>query len=122
MFKQLAAAALLLTIIASTLRGVVIVCEYYANKPAFSRFCENKAKPALECNGKCQLAKKLQEDDTTPRSDFSALPRFETPSSRSFFAELEPPPPANATVFGFMQTDGEPADFATIIFHPPASV
>jgi len=34
--------------------------EYYTNTAAFAKNCENKAKPTLHCNGKCQMMKKMQ--------------------------------------------------------------
>jgi hypothetical protein len=47
-----------------------IVVDYYLNTSAYSKNCENKAKPILKCNGKCQLAKKIlqkqKQDEQTP--------------------------------------------------------
>ena len=38
-----------------------IVVDYYLNTAAYAKFCENKAKPVLKCNGQCQMAKKILE-------------------------------------------------------------
>lgn len=35
--------------------------DYYLNTSAYSKNCENKAKPILKCKGKCQMSKKLLE-------------------------------------------------------------
>ena len=35
----------------------------YLNTAVFAKNCENKAKPALHCNGKCQMMKKMQETE-----------------------------------------------------------
>lgn len=122
MFKQITAVFLFLALLASTSRGLVIVSGYYANQAAFARFCENKAKPILKCNGKCQLAKKLQEGDQTPSREINALPWFDTISSRSFFGELQCPAAILVAAFTGRVTDGTPVDFARSIFHPPAMV
>lgn len=41
-----------------------IYAEFYLNREYIAEnFCENKEKPELQCNGKCQLMKSLQEDE-----------------------------------------------------------
>ena len=122
MFKQLAAAALLLAVMARTLRGVVIVCEYYANQAVFARYCENKAKPVLKCNGKCQLARKLQKEEKAPMPELNASPRFDILSSRSFFGQLQAPPAPATHAFGIPVSEGDPIKFTRSIFHPPSFV
>jgi hypothetical protein len=32
--------------------------DYLLNRASFVKNCENKARPALHCNGKCQMMKK----------------------------------------------------------------
>lgn len=41
----------------------MFLLSYYANTKAYAEFCINKAKPGLHCNGKCQLAKKIQQEE-----------------------------------------------------------
>jgi len=40
-----------------------IVFGFYANRSFYAGICENKARLILHCNGKCQLAKKLQQEE-----------------------------------------------------------
>ncbi len=41
-----------------------IYAEFYLNQEYIAEnLCENKEKPELQCNGKCQLMKSLQEDE-----------------------------------------------------------
>lgn len=53
--------------------------EYQVNKDYIARdLCENKSRPMLHCNGKCQLNKKLaadneQNNNTTPNHNNTGL-------------------------------------------------
>ena len=38
-----------------------LVADYYLNTSQYLKNCVNKAKPVLKCSGKCQLAKKIQQ-------------------------------------------------------------
>lgn len=37
--------------------------DYFANTTAYAKNCVNKAKPKLHCNGKCQMMKKIQQEE-----------------------------------------------------------
>lgn len=37
--------------------------DYFTNTGAYAKNCENKARPAMHCNGKCQMMKKLKQED-----------------------------------------------------------
>src|SRR5882757_2102159 len=63
MWKQLTAAFLLLAFTASSFCRTVIVLDYYANTAAYTKACINKAKLAMHCNGKCQMMKKLEQEE-----------------------------------------------------------
>ena len=60
MFKQLTAFFLLIAFVCQTFSSGWVMVEYYTNTAAFAKNCENKSKPILHCNGKCQMMKKLQ--------------------------------------------------------------
>ena len=40
-----------------------IIADYYANTADYAKNCINKLIPAMHCNGKCQMMKKLQEQE-----------------------------------------------------------
>lgn len=73
MVKQLSAAFLLLAFMVQVLSSPFIVFDYYVNTDAYAVNCENKARPELQCNGKCQMAKELkkqeEKDQQHPGSD-----------------------------------------------------
>lgn len=54
---------LLLAFFTSTFSRLFVVADYYVNTERYYKNCENKAKPQLKCNGKCQMTKKVQEEE-----------------------------------------------------------
>lgn len=63
MLKQLVTFILLISFATQTFNKVFIVIDYNINTSSFAAHCENKAKPILKCNGKCQMMKALKEED-----------------------------------------------------------
>ena len=63
MLRKIAAIILLFAFAAQAFNGAAIVVGYYTNSAAFAKNCENKARPTLHCNGKCQMMKKLNEQE-----------------------------------------------------------
>ena len=61
--KQLTAAILLLAFMASSFCRTVIVLDYFANTTAYAKACINKTKLNMHCNGKCQMMKKLEQEE-----------------------------------------------------------
>jgi hypothetical protein len=47
---------------AQTFSKGLIVANYFTNTQAYSKNCINKAKPKMNCNGKCQMMKKLKQE------------------------------------------------------------
>ena len=62
MIKQLITFILLMSFAAQTFNKVFIVVDYYVNTSSFAAHCENKAKPLMKCNGKCQMMKELKKE------------------------------------------------------------
>ena len=77
-----------------TLGPEVLVLNYQLNKAAITaRYCVNKARPQLRCNGKCHLAQQLRKAEggdkkapttTLAKARFEVLPTvaFELPALR----------------------------------------
>lgn len=69
MLKQITVCILLLAFTASSFCRAVIVMDYYANSTVYAKQCENKARPKMHCNGKCQMMKKLQQQEKQEQGD-----------------------------------------------------
>jgi hypothetical protein len=63
MFRQIIPLLLLMAFAVSTFNRYVIVLDYYTNTAAFADNCENKDLPEMDCHGKCQMMKKLNEEE-----------------------------------------------------------
>jgi len=63
MYRQFAAILFLTAFLLQVFQQNVLVLDYTFNTAAFAKACENKPRPVMHCNGKCQLMKKLQEEE-----------------------------------------------------------
>lgn len=122
--RQLLTFFLLISFLAQTFSQGFIVAGYYINTGEFAKNCENKDKPKLHCNGKCQLMKKIkqqekkeQQQDPLRKISYKNI----VISSRSFFATI--------LVMGFnskitysLLNITNTVDRSSGIFHPPQAV
>lgn len=53
----------LVLLIPQTFNKCWILVDYYLNAKAYIKTCENKSRPMLHCNGKCQMMKKMQQQE-----------------------------------------------------------
>src|SRR5687768_4805973 len=120
MVKQLTACILLVAFMAHTFNRAVIVFDYYTNTAAFAKNCENKARPQLHCKGKCQMMKKLQQEEKKDQSnpERKMENKNEVIAERSFYTALV----CNAEVIISQYPSfniGTPIDMSGDFFHPP---
>lgn len=113
---------ILTAFLAQTFSKTFVVMDYYANTAAFAQNCENKARPAMHCNGKCQMMKKLkqQEKKDAENAERKAGPKIEVISSKAFFASVTSTT-STARQFFFARNNNEVRDRAVAIFHPPGA-
>ena len=121
MFKQVAAIVLLFAFTTQTFsRGLVLV-NYYTNTAAFVKNCENKVKPKMHCNGKCQMMKKMQQEEKQDQqnSERKTVNKMDVLSSRSFFT-------SSATALSVLFSRAAPVEqkypltnISYAFFHPP---
>ncbi|MDP4265064.1 MAG: hypothetical protein Q8941_21225 [Bacteroidota bacterium] len=121
--KQLLTLFLLVSFLAQTFGQAFIFADYYIHKAAFAKNCENKDKPKLKCNGKCQIVKKLKEQEKKeqPNSAQKSAYKNITISSKSFFAAIGAAIVSSPVFYPGMNS-AIPVDRTSGIFHPPKSV
>ncbi|MGG9964774.1 hypothetical protein [Ferruginibacter sp. SUN106] len=121
MFKQIAAIFLIIAFTAQTFSGGFVMLNYYSNTAAFAKNCENKARPKMHCNGKCQMMKKLQQEEKQDQQnpERKSDNKIEVLSSKSFFY-------STTTIFSVIAFKAVPVekdypikDIAYSFFHPP---
>src|SRR5215213_8628353 len=103
----------------------LLVIEYNMNKDFISqKLCINKAKPKLHCNGRCQMMKRLAEEEkqnsSNTNNNTSRIKIQESVFSNEIVQLLVPLPLSSAISY-----NEEPPVFvysvpASSIFHPPA--
>ena len=121
MFKQIAAIFLITAFMAQTFSGGLVMLNYYTNTGVFAKNCENKARPKMHCNGKCQMMKKLkqQEKQDQQNSEKKSDIKIQVLSSKSFYC-------SSVEAFAIAVFKATPieknypvTDISYSFFHPP---
>lgn len=122
MFRQLLSILFILAFAVQTFQQNLIVGSYYINNAVYAKNCENKAKPSLACKGKCQMMKKLQEEEQkqAPAPGMKAEQKGETFSSLVYTTVIRIPETDINRCFNFAFTIGTPANISLSIFRPPS--
>lgn len=107
---------------AQTFNRAFLVADYYINTESFAKDCENKAVVELKCKGKCQLMKKLAEEEKKDQRmpDRKLENKNEVISSKSFYAKAPAPVDVAKQSFAVLQPCLLPRGVNGDIFHPPA--
>ena len=104
--------------------AAVVNCWFYANRSYVTqKYCVNKDRPTLKCNGKCYLNKQLKKaeekgDSDTPKQTkkWEEISACKVPAihyTLNFPAEIHLPKPVYTDVYYF--------DFNDSVFHPPTA-
>jgi hypothetical protein len=121
--KKIAALFLLMAFSAQAFSQVIVILNFYIHQSSIAATqCENRYRPMLHCNGKCQLAKKLkqQEKKEQQNPELKLENKNEIFSSRSFFMiRVQIPTCYLAAYPDFSET--KPIDRSLPIFHPPSA-
>ena len=103
----------------------LVVMEYKLNKDFITKnLCINKAKPKLHCNGKCQMMKRLAEEEKQ-NSENSTTNSFkikihELVLSDEIFRPVLPSPAIIVTSYNEEPPILKHTSPVASIFHPPA--
>jgi hypothetical protein len=122
MLRHLTAMVFLLGFVFQTFNKPFIMLDYYANTAAYAKNCENKARPTMHCKGKCQMMKKIQEEEKRDAEKESLKLQYKADvlSSRSFYTySLIVPEVSIHKVFP-RDTSKHPIDRSVAVFHPPS--
>jgi hypothetical protein len=108
-------------LIAQTFSRSLAMADYMFNLEAYKKSCINKARPKLNCNGKCQMLKKMktQEGDTETNAPAPKFNQLEVVlSSESFFPSIQVVSTTNSSTY-FTYNDDLSSNYLGAIFHPP---
>jgi hypothetical protein len=106
---------------AQTFNRAAVVASYYTNTAAYAKNCENKAKPQLHCNGKCQMMKKIKEEENKDKENGQRKSwQDEVLSSKSFFTVVNTFSVCKINNYS-LANHGFPIDRSIAFFHPPGA-
>lgn len=121
LWKRFVAACMLLSLLLQTFQSFAIVGDYYLNTSAYAKNCINKARPQMHCNGKCQMMKKLkQEEKKSAQSPEKTANKNIIISSKSFFTTLTFLYTGKVILYSSM-LPSFPVNRSYPFFHPPGS-
>ena len=111
----------MLAFLGQTFNRAVIVSSSYTNSAAYAKNCVNKAKPMLHCNGKCQMLKKMKQEENNDKQNPERRGNpDEVLSSKSYFISLkiiQVSDPKHFAQYISIFPENRSADF----FHPPTA-
>lgn len=125
-YRQLSALMLFAAILAQTFSKSFVMADYYANTSKYAKICENKARPEMHCNGKCQMMKKLQQEEKKDQESPERKLENNTEiivSTKSFFATVS----AQGLIIikpkrMWPSSEGNPIDRSFDILRPPQAI
>jgi hypothetical protein len=79
----------MMTFVIQTFSAPLLVLDYYRNTNAYAKNCINKTRPVMHCNGKCQVMKKLKEEERKEKQSQERKPgNTETFFTKSFYYDI----------------------------------
>jgi hypothetical protein len=112
---------IIVAVFAQSFTRSILIADYLVNIETYQKNCENKAKPMLHCNGKCQMFKKIKKQEGNNQNSMP-IPKFNQEelvlSSKSFFPSIEQAILLNQLVYSYYKGTN-PSNYQGSIFHPP---
>lgn len=123
LYRNILVIILLVAIGLQSFSKAIYIADYYVNNATYLKNCENKAKPKLQCNGKCQVKKKMQEEEKKDQENPDRKLENKSEiiiSSKSFFTTQIVQPNLDIDNHNKWFLDmGIVIDRSSSIFHPP---
>jgi len=122
-YRHITAFIFLAAFLAQTFSKSFVMADYYTNTSKYAKNCVNKARPKLHCNGKCQMMKKLQQEEKKDQENPERKSENKNEialSSKSFFTSV--PTYCINFIKRLYPTLNSPkvTDRSFEVFHPPS--
>jgi hypothetical protein len=119
--KLIGAIFLIIAFTVQTFSSGFVVLNYYTNTAAFAKNCENKARPKLHCNGKCQMMKKLKQEEKQDQQnpERKSENKVEVLSSKSFYCSAIAAISTIVAKATPVEKNYPVTDISYAFFHPP---
>ena len=123
LYKRLISLFFLVSFLSQSFNSAFIIADYKLNTALYAKNCINKAKPKLHCNGKCQMMKKIQEEEKKDAENAERKSENKNEvvlSSKSFFANADMILSKTMLITTYTSFScNNTIDRAYGIFHPP---
>lgn len=124
MRKQIVAVFLMLIWLSQLSGRYMVMFGFYMNQEYIAKnLCVNRDKPAMHCNGKCHLSKKLKEEEKKDQDNPERKDHHSEIFYAAWFQQEVIKPIATATTgdYYYPYSIGVPVDRPDTVFHPPAA-
>lgn len=109
--------------VVQTFSAPFIRLDYFFNTADYARNCVNKARPKMNCNGKCQVMKKILEEEKKQQKDQENKmnSKIELVSSKSFYT-LTIPANHSTIILNryYIRNEASEIKMPRSVFHPPS--
>jgi hypothetical protein len=122
--KFIAIFLFLFLLIAQTFSKWLVVLDYTINKEYISKnLCENRSKPTMHCNGKCQLMKKMAAEENQTNNGSPGNPFVKASFSEVLLSDgpivLSSLSSAIASNYNSLYLIKKTSSYISSVFHPP---
>jgi len=120
--QRIVVGLLFLSLMLQCFSKMLVVADFYAHRDYIARnLCINRLRTAVHCGGRCQLDKRiLEENNSSGDTEHKLDSRFEVLSSRCFYLTgIALCSSRIVTCYSLLPVDS-PVDQPATIFHPPA--
>ncbi len=98
----------------------LVMADYLVNLEAYKEKCINKVRPKLNCNGKCQLYKKINQQDQNKDMQAPVYNQADfVLSSKTYFPSLHLHTVEQNRSFPLFAGQFVASNYIDAIFHPP---
>ena len=122
-YTSLAVLLLLVAVMLQSFNKGLLIADYYSNTAMYAKNCENILKPQLKCKGKCQMIKKITQEEKEQKQNPGRNSENKYESQVSFFSHYEemivPQIKEILTNSIVPYSLGHAIDRSFAIFHPP---
>lgn len=121
MFKQVTTLIMIVSVLVQTFSKGIVILGYYSQKEYISKYlCENRNTPKMNCCGKCQLRKKLSQEDRPGKSKENTRHTIDEIALIPLVAQMPPLPLFAHKNYIDLQCS-LPLNAPAVVFRPPWS-
>lgn len=122
LYKQLTVFIFLASFVAHTIGNGFFIADYYLHPEKYAKNCINKSRPKLQCNGKCQLMKKIEEEEKKEKANNEkeiSVRTTITLTDKNYFVIIEDNKVADKPIQRVYKNTIALNSFTSSVFRPP---